>query len=236
MNTLREAAQQALEALESALRYHGVVLLSAPPQDAWKFHGVEATANAAIAAVRQAIEAEQQAEPFGYFRPEPFGWTDCAKTDESAIALYERSQPPVAALSQWVGLTDKEVALMGAPWHLNLLTGKDCADLVAYTRAVEAKLREKNTSPQPKQQPLTKQRIDELIEEGVFGSNPYELVRRLEEERGVVMTRPLTEEQISAVVREAAKGSYIQRDGGTSHRIARAIERAHGIGQEGGAA
>jgi hypothetical protein len=30
------------------------------------------------------------AEPFGYFRAEPFGWTDCAKTDEGAIALYER--------------------------------------------------------------------------------------------------------------------------------------------------
>jgi sugar (pentulose or hexulose) kinase len=31
-----------------------------------------------------------QAEPFGYFRAEPFGWTDCAETDEGAIALYER--------------------------------------------------------------------------------------------------------------------------------------------------
>jgi hypothetical protein len=28
-------------------------------------------------------------EPFGYFRAEPFGWTDCAETDEGAIALYE---------------------------------------------------------------------------------------------------------------------------------------------------
>jgi hypothetical protein len=30
--------------------------------------------------------------PFGYFRPEPFGWTDCAKDDEGAVALYERPQ------------------------------------------------------------------------------------------------------------------------------------------------
>ena len=29
-------------------------------------------------------------EPFGYFKAEPFGWTDCAPTDEGAIALYER--------------------------------------------------------------------------------------------------------------------------------------------------
>jgi hypothetical protein len=26
--------------------------------------------------------------PFGYFKAEPFGWTDCAETDEGAMALY----------------------------------------------------------------------------------------------------------------------------------------------------
>lgn len=31
-------------------------------------------------------------EPFGYFKAEPFGWTDCAETDEGAVALYELSQ------------------------------------------------------------------------------------------------------------------------------------------------
>lgn len=44
--------------------------------------------------------------------------------------------------------------------------------------------------------------------------------------------QPLTDEQITAIVREAAKGSAVRRDGSTSHRIARAIERAHGIGGE----
>ena len=43
---------------------------------------------------------------------------------------------------------------------------------------------------------------------------------------------PLTDEQISAIVREAAKGSAIRRDGSTSHRIARAIEASHGIGEK----
>jgi hypothetical protein len=28
-------------------------------------------------------------EPFGYFRADAFGWTDCAETDENAKALYE---------------------------------------------------------------------------------------------------------------------------------------------------
>lgn len=40
------------------------------------------------------IEAEQRAEPFGYFKAEPFGWTDCAETDEGAVALYERPHQP----------------------------------------------------------------------------------------------------------------------------------------------
>ena len=28
-------------------------------------------------------------EPFGYFKAEPFGWTDCSEDDEGAVALYE---------------------------------------------------------------------------------------------------------------------------------------------------
>lgn len=29
-------------------------------------------------------------EPFGYFKAEPFGWTDCAETDEGAQPLYDQ--------------------------------------------------------------------------------------------------------------------------------------------------
>lgn len=43
--------------------------------------------------------------------------------------------------------------------------------------------------------------------------------------------QPLTDEQITAIVRDAARDSPIRRDGTTSHRIARAVERAHGIGK-----
>ena len=28
-------------------------------------------------------------EPFGYFKVEPFGWIDCAETDEGAHPLYD---------------------------------------------------------------------------------------------------------------------------------------------------
>jgi hypothetical protein len=37
-------------------------------------------------------------EPFGYFKAEPFGWRDCAETDEGAIDLYEAPQPQADAL------------------------------------------------------------------------------------------------------------------------------------------
>jgi hypothetical protein len=33
-----------------------------------------------------------QQEPFGYFKATPFGWIDCASTDDGAVALYERPQ------------------------------------------------------------------------------------------------------------------------------------------------
>ena len=36
------------------------------------------------------IQKTNPPEPFGYFRAEPFGWTDCAETDECAQPLYEQ--------------------------------------------------------------------------------------------------------------------------------------------------
>ena len=47
----------------------------------------------AVAALRETLAVPQQ-EPFGYFRALPFGWTDCAETDEGAMALYEGSTQP----------------------------------------------------------------------------------------------------------------------------------------------
>ena len=48
-----------------------------------------------IAQDRKMVAAQ---EPFGYFKAEPFGWRDCAETDEGAIALYEAPQPHADAL------------------------------------------------------------------------------------------------------------------------------------------
>lgn len=41
--------------------------------------------------------SNEKPEPFGYFKAEPFGWRDCAETDEGAIALYEAPQPQADA-------------------------------------------------------------------------------------------------------------------------------------------
>jgi len=48
--------------------------------------------------------APARGEPFGYFRAEPFGWTDCSEDAEGAIALYEHPAAP----AQEAELTDDE--------------------------------------------------------------------------------------------------------------------------------
>jgi hypothetical protein len=56
--------------------------------------------NAARAIESATLEAVAAQEPFGYFRALPFGWEQCAETDEGAVALYERpspTQPPAQA-------------------------------------------------------------------------------------------------------------------------------------------
>ena len=53
-------------------------------------------------------------EAFGYFKAEPFGWTDCAETDDGAIALYELPPAPSVpvepmeniALNEWLDKTE----------------------------------------------------------------------------------------------------------------------------------
>ena len=47
----------------------------------------------AFALLQELIDAPEP-EPFGYFKAEPFGWTDCSETDEGAIALYTAPPAP----------------------------------------------------------------------------------------------------------------------------------------------
>ena len=58
-------------------------------------------------------------EPFGYFKAQPFGWTDCAETDDGAVALYERPQQAAQATSGWpASLTTAALKQSGATMEL----------------------------------------------------------------------------------------------------------------------
>ena len=47
-----------------------------------------------MAALLQELVDAPEPEPFGYFKAEPFGWTDCAETDDGSIALYTAPPAP----------------------------------------------------------------------------------------------------------------------------------------------
>ena len=73
--TLREAAQQALKAMELAGMSHDVMLMSDPPQDAWKARGVYWKLAEAISALRTALaeptsQESRQVEPVAWMRPD----------------------------------------------------------------------------------------------------------------------------------------------------------------------
>ena len=59
--------------------------------------------------------AAQQGEPFGYFRAEPFGWTDCAEGDEGAVALYEKAGATDATLHKIIASVEAALDAAGAP-------------------------------------------------------------------------------------------------------------------------
>jgi len=85
------------------------------------------------------------------------------------------------------------------------------------------------TTPQPKQE--QSEPVAWFREEN--GENIYYATKAWDDCLPLYTTpqqrKPLTDEQIVAIVREASHGSAIRRDGSTTMRIARAIEAAHGI-------
>jgi len=114
----------------------------------------------------------QQSEPFGYFKAEPFGWTDCAETDEGAIALYELPQPiEKCEPAYYAILADNRI--------LETFDSKDAAENTIDTllsmgaRFSTAEVIEFYTSPQPRDWvSLTKEQEAEIIEENE-GVIPY---------------------------------------------------------------
>ena len=85
-------------------------------------------------------EALAQAEPFGYFKAEPFGWTDCAETDEGAIALYQA--PPQRT---WVDLTRTQIQDVYFEVLKEHRGGHQIQGQIAFGEALQAKIKESNT-------------------------------------------------------------------------------------------
>ena len=73
--------------------------------------------------------AQPQQEPYGYFKAEPFGWTDCAETDVGAIALY--TTPP-----QRKPLTDEEINQIADEFIVNYRI--PAGSHYDFARAIEA--------------------------------------------------------------------------------------------------
>jgi hypothetical protein len=140
---MTEVLKQALEALELALRSHGVMLLSDPPQDAWKTYGVEGNARQAITSLRQAIAELESQEPVATVTSE-IGNPDVTMSwwHEPALAVGTKlyTHPPQRSESSgkpsaWVGLTDEEIAKIGF----------ESADRESAVIETIDKLKEKNT-------------------------------------------------------------------------------------------
>jgi len=151
----KEALKLALEALGLAKHSHGVLLLSDPPQEAWKTYQVDAALSKAITAIKEVLAQPEQESvtwrnaairvgedlcsvgPFRYYDMTAEQWLDWAL---SVVTVH--APPPQRT---WIGLTDGEVdkmiLLMGFPpdWITENAIVKN------IVRNLEAKLKEKNT-------------------------------------------------------------------------------------------
>jgi len=83
-----EALKLALVALENAVRYHGIMLMADPPQDAWKYHRVEDNAKQAITAIKKALAQPVQ-------EPVAWGWRydSCGHAVVNRLVATETSEP-----------------------------------------------------------------------------------------------------------------------------------------------
>ena len=90
---LEKTGLLAKEALPSAQHVSSTAADLTGPND------TAAQATTAAAATGGGVTTGAPSEPFGYFKAQPFGWTDCAETDAGAVALYERPQQAEQAQS-----------------------------------------------------------------------------------------------------------------------------------------
>ncbi len=141
-----EAMKQALEALESFAPHNGVF---------WRnLHKEDAEIANVIASLRQAIEQAEKQEPvawatmLGSYSHVSWGKDRPDYPIRYEVPLYPGPQPQ----REWVGLTDEEMRELEKQFNAERVRTSDEEYLVIYPgdywqwqRAIEAKLKEKNT-------------------------------------------------------------------------------------------
>ena len=131
MTDLRQAAQQALEALESGDWYIDQLEMIVYLADDTGTHEERAKVQAAITALRAAL-AEPEQEPVAWLYRDAWGTMKLSQTLPPPVGAFPVYTAPTPR--QWVGLTDAELAELSD------------AKLGSYDLCleVEAKLKEKN--------------------------------------------------------------------------------------------
>ena len=133
--TEKEALKLALEAMNLARAAHGQMLLSDPPQEAWKAWGVAAALTKAMTAVNEALaEQPAQQQPVGKVN-ELFDEAVIEQCGfDRELLVYTSPQPS----KPWVGLTQQDI-------DIAFDDTQEGGGFNEFARAIEAKLREKNT-------------------------------------------------------------------------------------------
>ena len=121
MSTLREAAQQALEALEDYERHTGF-------------------RSTATDSLRSALaELEQEQEPFGYIWPTgrhpEFRYIKQMRDGVAGMPLYAHTPR-----HEWKGLTDTEIGMLYVTWDAT-----PRVSMADFARAIEQACKERNT-------------------------------------------------------------------------------------------
>jgi hypothetical protein len=147
--TKDEALCFALETMNLANSSYDKMLLSDPPQSAWRYHNVDMKLREAITAIEAVLEAKD--ESWEKFCDSNCVWTDhhpdckLAQIEQPKVRTGNCLRVGVCASEGhkiqpqriWVGLTDEEMkAVCAQTWSY---------DPYLIARAIEAKLKEKNT-------------------------------------------------------------------------------------------
>lgn len=193
----------------------------------------ERAANAILTAELEATRklGGDDQQPFGYFRPEPFGWTDCAATDDGAIALYERPPAqgePVACFKcghakhggECVNVAPQPAEPEHSGWYCaHCQRGVDSSEVTFHEQHLECGRVITDDSPPQPAEPVKLQSDDERSAQGLPPYNPRlptdEEMKRLTENGrkawGKDNTEPVrvpSDDDLLALIREHAFRQY----------------------------